>query len=80
MRWIVLVTVLALLVTSAPLWAQSVTVPVQANVLALLELVNQGFRGTPEPVRLALLGGALVTGSVTLRRRRGEDSNEEGGD
>ena len=71
MRGLMSAVLLAVLVTSAPLRAQSLaTVSLSASVLALVDVVGKSVRGSPEPLKLALLGGGLMVGSGRLRRRR----------
>lgn len=78
MRWIVAATVLAILVASAPLWAQSLaSAYASGSVLALLVVVRNGVRGSPESLKLALLGGGLFVGAVGLRRRWGLEAAED---
>lgn len=73
MRWIVVIAVLGVLGTSAPVWAESMgSMPVQASVLAVFNVVGDGLRGSPEPVKMALLGGGLIAGALRLRRTRDE--------
>lgn len=74
----VLVTLLAILVASTPLWAQSLaTVSAGASVLVLVDVVGDSVRGSPEPLKLAFLGGGLIVASVRLRRRRGMEAAED---
>lgn len=79
MRWIVLLAVvLAVLVTSAPLWAQSLGAPMHASVLAMVNVVGDGVRASPEQYKMAALGAFLIGGSTRLRRRRRPEEADGG--